>query len=246
MKSNHSLWSNKDIIHSTIMLSKCFQNMIIPHFGRSLSTAPTQERTCLDLNYFLKAQNHDIRNERFLNGKDPSGNVYRFIRLYSSNIPCSCKELNRLYFCKGVLKFGHFFSEIVSHFRWNYWLAMLSKYDVNGVLLEVVAKRVNEVPLYIHHLVRDFTQKALFIVSWYFRYCRVGSCILSGDVVSLFHPELLQHSDYRFLFINKCDCFFSNFLAKKLLKIESDMLKLALQHCESNLWLSYISSIKRI
>lgn len=120
---------------------------------------------------------------------------------------------------------------------------MLSEYNVNGVLIEVLAPGVNEEPLHIHHLVRDLPQETLLVVSGHLRYRRISTHILLAQVVTLLGPVGLELSDYRFALINEGNRLLGDFSSENLLNVETQFLKLSLEKGEADLGLSHICSV---
>ena len=98
---------------------------------------------------------------------------------------------------------------------------MLAKYDVDAILREVIAERIDKESLDVHHLVRDLPKEPLFVVFRDLRYSGVGARILLRQVVALLRPEGLQLPDYLLLVVDKCDALLRNLLGKNLLNVET-------------------------
>ena len=123
---------------------------------------------------------------------------------------------------------------------------MFSKDNIDAILIEVVAPRVDEVALDVFHLVLDLPKKTLLVVFWNLRYSRVRPNILLAQRVSLLSPVSLKLPDNWFLIINKGYAFLCNIFAKNLFYIEATGLKHPLQESQSNLWLSDVRTIQGV
>ena len=98
---------------------------------------------------------------------------------------------------------------------------MFAKYDVDAILREVIAERIDKESLNIHHLVRDLSEEPLFVVFRDLRYSGVRARILLRQVVALLRPEGLQLADHLLLVVDKCDTLLRDLLRKNLLNVET-------------------------
>jgi len=98
---------------------------------------------------------------------------------------------------------------------------MLSEDDVDTVLLEIIAERVDEVALDVLHLVVKLAQEALFVVAANLGDSRIGACDLLAQVVAHLGPERLQLSYNGLTFVNKSDTLFCDLLTESLFNVEA-------------------------